>query len=133
MIRLVILVSEHTQEPRAHSIQLADISCREWSLIDNENCEACPLTRAVMNYNCTVPVICPFARCQDTVTALSWSAKTPFGLSLHGCVSGADSQPTGPRDFERLSSLLMKPTHRMGRQSSTVSTGSIVVIPRIPH
>ena len=31
--------------------------------------------------------------------------------SLHGCVSGADSQPTGPRDFERLSSLLMKPTH----------------------
>ena len=53
--------------------------------------------------------------------------------SLHGCVSGADSQPTGPRDFERLSSLLMKPTHRMGRQSSTVSTGSIVVIPRIPH
>ena len=87
MIRLVILVSEHTQEPRAHSIQLADISCREWSLIDNENCEACPLTRAVMNYNCTV--VCdlsframsghshsPVVVSQDTLWPLSHMYKT---------------------------------------------------------
>ena len=74
MIRLVILVSEHTQEPRAHSIQLADISCREWSLIDNENCEACPLTRAVMNYNCTVV-------CNLSFRAMSGHSHSPVVVS----------------------------------------------------
>ena len=74
MIRLVILVSEHAQEPRAHSIQLADISCREWSLIDNENCEACPLTRAVMNYNCTVV-------CNLSFRAMSGHSHSPVVVS----------------------------------------------------